>query len=421
MSVIQASRRMRFICVDTVSEAVAEMRRIGADEYSLDVMAPKALGRMVKLERVSSPAANILKQEMLSLGGDAAVAREVITGRAEVSDVLLMGTLKQLKGLAAKISNQPFGLSRIAQEFKALLEGAETPAPYRLECKEYRLNLISRTHIMGVLNVTPDSFSDGGRFYAFDRAVNRAKQMVEEGADIIDVGGESSRPGSEPIGVDEELTRTLPVVERLVQELNVPISVDTFKSQVARKALEAGAHMINDISGLKFDQEMGSVVSHYDVPLILMHIKGRPKDMQINPTYDDLISEMFSSLQESVGRALQAGVKRERIVIDPGIGFGKTVEHNLQILRRLREFTSMGYPLLVGASRKSFIGGVLGLGVDDRLEGSLAAAAVSILHGAHILRVHDVKPTVRVARLVDAIMRAHEGRSLDGLEEKTDQ
>lgn len=409
MNVIKAVERMRLICVETISEAVAELRGIGADEDSIGVMAPKALGRTIKLEKISSPAANILKQEMLSLGGDAAVAREVITGKAEASDVLLMGTLKQFKGLVGKISRQHFGLSRMAQGLNGILEVVETPPHYRLECRGHTFDLGARTHIMGVLNVTPDSFSDGGYFYSFDQAVDRARQMVEEGADIIDVGGESSRPGSEPMAVEEELERVLPVVERLVEELSVPVSVDTVKSQVAERALEVGAHMVNDISGLKYDPEMGSVVSSYDVPLILMHIKGRPKDMQANPVYEDLLSEIFSSLQESARRALQAGVRQESIVIDPGIGFGKTVEHNLEILKRLREFTSMGYSLLVGTSRKSFIGKVLDLPVDDRLEGSLAAVAVSILNGAHILRVHDVKPTVRAARLVDAIMRSHNG------------
>lgn len=409
---------MRLIHVDTVSDAVVELRRIGVDEYSINVMAPKTLGKTIKLENVSLPAANILKQEMLSLGGDAAVARDVITGKAKSSDVLLMGTLKQFKGLTDKISKQPFGLPQIARELNDMLSNVETPSHYELTCGKYTLDLGARTHIMGVLNVTPDSFSNGGQYFRCDRAVDRAKQMVKEGADTIDVGGESTRPGSGPISPQEELERMLPVVERLVEELDVPISVDTYRSHVAERLLQAGAHMVNDISGLNFDPDMGALVSHYDVPLILMHIKGRPKDMQANPEYDDVISEVYSSLCQSVDNALRANIRTQHIVIDPGIGFGKTVEHNLEILKRLREFTSMGYPLLIGTSRKSFIGKILDVPVDDRLEGSLAAAAVSILHGAHILRVHDVEPSVRVARLIDAILRGNDGSNMANPEER---
>lgn len=402
-------KTMRFVCVDTISDAIAELKRIGVDDYSLNVMAPKAIGRTIKVENLTSPAANILKQEMLSLGGDAAVARDVITGGAKTSDVLLIGTLKQLKDLARKITRQPFGLSKVSEQLTDMLHRAETPPPFELPCREYTLKLGARTHIMGILNVTPDSFSDGGQFNTVDRALDRARNMVDEGADIIDVGGESTRPGSDPTPLDEELARTLPVVERLVSELNVPISVDTYRSPVAAKLLEAGAHLVNDISSLRFDPEMGSVLSHYNVPVILMHMKGRPKDMQHKPIYEDLISEISTFLQERAEKALLAGVRRDHIIVDPGIGFGKTVEHNLEILKRQREIASLGFPVLIGVSRKSFIGNILDLPVDDRLEGSLAAVAVSILHGAHILRVHDVKPSVRVARLIDAIIRSNNG------------
>jgi dihydropteroate synthase len=402
-------KTMRLVYVETLSEAIAELTRIGVDEYSLDVMAPKAIGRTIKVENVTSPAANILKQEMLSLGGDAAVARGVITGSVDTTDVLLIGTLKQLKGLVHKITRQPFGLSKVAERLIDVVHRIETPPAYELSCREYTLHLGARTHIMGVLNVTPDSFSDGGQFNEIERAVERAQQMVDEGADIIDVGGESTRPGSAPISPDQELRRSVPVVEHLVKSLNVPISVDTYRSSVAATLLEAGAHMVNDISGLRFDPEMGKIVSRYNVPIILMHMKGRPKDMQKDPSYDDLLTEIVSFLLESAEGALSAGIHRDRILIDPGIGFGKTVTHNLEILKRLREFSSLGYPVLIGASRKSFIGHILDVPVDDRVEGSLAAVAVSILNGAHILRVHDVKPSVRVARLVDAVVRSNNG------------
>ncbi|UCE17857.1 MAG: dihydropteroate synthase [Gemmatimonadota bacterium] len=409
---MESIESMRLICVNTIADAVTELKRIGVDDYSLDIMAPKALGGSIKLKKVSSPAANILKQEMLSLGGDAAVARDVITGKAKTSDVLLMGTLRQFKSLVGKISRQPFGLTDIAQHLQEFLPSMENPSPFPLTCRNHNLDLGARTFIMGVLNVTPDSFSNGGRFQGLARAVDRAAKMVEEGADIIDVGGESTRPGSDAIPPEQELYRTLPVVEKLVKELHVPISVDTYRSQVAEKLLEAGAHMVNDISGLDFDPDMAHVVSRYEVPVIVMHIRGRPKDMQLNPEYDDLISDVYTSLKRCVTNALQAGVHKDKIVIDPGIGFGKTVEHNLEIFKRLREFSSMGYPILIGASRKSFIGKILDAPVDDRLEGSLAAVAVAIMNGANILRVHDVKPTVRAARLVDAILRVNNGSKL---------
>jgi dihydropteroate synthase len=398
---------MRALYIKTVEDAVRELNRIGADEYSVDIMAPKTLGRTIKLEDVSSPAANILKQEMLSLGGDAAVARDVITGKAKTSSVLLMGTLKQLRNLVEKISRQPFGLAAISLRLSVLLDDIQSPPDLIVDCRGHILDLGSRTHIMGILNVTPDSFSDGGRFLDARQAAERAGQMVEEGADIIDIGGESTRPGSLGITADEELARIMPVLEKIVSGLGVPVSVDTCKGMVARAALEAGAHLINDISGLAHDPEMASIASRYEAPLVLMHIKGRPRDMQDNPAYHDLISEIYASLEKSVEKARQAGIDKEHLIVDPGIGFGKTAQHNLEILSHLQEFASLGYPLLLGISRKNFIGKTLDLPVGDRLEGSLAAAAVAILHGAHILRVHDVQASVRVARMVDAIGRAN--------------
>ncbi len=398
---------MRVLHIETVRDAARELNRIGADEYSFDIMAPKTLGRTIQLEDVSCPAANILKQEMLSLGGDAAVARDVITGKAKTSSVLLMGTVKQLRNLAEKISRQPFGLAAISLRLAVLLDDLQSPPDFIVDCRGHRLDLGSRTHIMGILNVTPDSFSDGGQFLDIRQATERARQMVEEGADIIDIGGESTRPGSLEITADEELARIMPVLEKIVPGLGVPVSVDTCKGTVARAALEAGAHLINDTSGLTHDPEMASVACRYGAPLVLMHMKGRPRDMQDNPVYHDLISEIYASLGKSVDTARQAGIGKEHLIIDPGIGFGKTAQHNLEILRRLPEFASLGYPMLLGVSRKYFIGKTLDLPVADRLEGSLAAAAVAILHGAHILRVHDVQASVRVARMVDAIDRAN--------------
>jgi len=261
------------------------------------------------------------------------------------------------------------------------------------------LNPDGRVLIMGILNVTPDSFSDGGRFLSPDAAVERALAMEKEGADIIDVGGESSRPGAEPVPVEEELRRVLPVLERLRGKLRIPISIDTTKAEVAEAALRAGASIVNDISALRFDPAMAPLVAKFGAGLVLMHMLGTPKTMQQAPHYEDVVTEVRDFLAERAQYAQSQGIPREAIAVDPGIGFGKTVEHNLELLRRLPELVELGFPVLVGPSRKSFIGAILGLGVEERLEGTLAACAVAVVRGADILRVHDVKEVRRAADL----------------------
>lgn len=274
---------------------------------------------------------------------------------------------------------------------------------FNLRCGKHILRLGNRTHIMGILNVTPDSFFDGGRYQVLKDALVQAHRMVEEGADIIDVGGESSRPGSDPTPLEVEIKRVIPVVERLVNEVDVPISVDTYKAEVARRALALGAHMINDITALRGEPALGEVVAEHKVPLILMHMGGKPKDMQDNPHYQTLIPELLSFFREAIKRASSAGVEEETILLDPGIGFGKRTEHNLEIIRSLKEFRTLGRPLVLGPSRKRLIGDVLKLPVEERLEGTAAIVATAILNGVHIVRVHDVQEMVRVARMVDAI------------------
>lgn len=276
----------------------------------------------------------------------------------------------------------------------------------RLCWRDFELDLSKRTYIMGIINVTPDSFSDGGLYYDPQKAVEHAFRLVEDGADIIDIGGESTRPGSEPVPEEEELKRVIPVIKRLAREIKIPISIDTYKSRVAKEALDAGASMINDISGLRFDPEMKKVVAEYKVPVVIMHIKSTPKTMQINPTYDALIPEIRDYLREGIMMGLEAGVREDLMIIDPGIGFGKTFEHNLEIIKNLQEFTYLEKPILIGPSRKAFIGKALGdVPPSMRLEGTLAVVAVAIFNGANILRVHDVKETVKVAKVVDAIRR----------------
>jgi dihydropteroate synthase len=268
-----------------------------------------------------------------------------------------------------------------------------------ITCKQYTLRF-ERTLLMGILNVTPDSFSDGGFFNTLDAAVAHAKKMVTDGADVIDVGGESSRPGSEPLSEEEELARILPVVQRLVHEVSVPISIDTYKPGVADACLKAGAHLINDITGLT-NKNMRTVAAENNVPVVIMHMQGSPKVMQHNPVYQDVLGEINAFFQRQINAARNAGVPH--VIIDPGIGFGKTVEHNLLILRHLDIFKSLGCPLLVGPSRKSFIGTITGLPVNERLEGTIAAVTVAVMSGASIVRVHDVKECKRALQLVDAI------------------
>jgi dihydropteroate synthase len=264
-------------------------------------------------------------------------------------------------------------------------------------------DLSSRTHVMGILNVTPDSFSDGGVYFDADRALKHGLKMVEDGADFIDIGGESTRPGSAPLPAEEEIRRVIPIIDKLTKECDVPISIDTYKSEVAEEALDAGASIVNDITGLHHDERLAGIVAKYSASIILMHIKGTPKTMQVAPHYDDVIEEIISYLRKSVSHAQTAGISQ--IVIDPGIGFGKTLEHNLAIIQHLKEFQQLGYPVMVGPSRKSFIGAILDLPVDQRMEGTAAVVAASILNGAAIVRVHDVKEIKRVAMVTDRIVR----------------
>jgi dihydropteroate synthase len=266
-----------------------------------------------------------------------------------------------------------------------------------------RLVLGERTLVMGVLNVTPDSFSDGGRFLHAKRAIRHAVEMERAGADLIDVGGESTRPGSFGISAEEELRRVLPVLKGLKGRLRIPISIDTVKAEVAEAALRAGAAMINDISGLRFDPRMAEVAARRRVPLLLMHIRGRPATMQKQPFARNIWRELERGLGWSVAQALRAGVKRSQLLIDPGIGFGKSVEQNYEIVRELGRLGRFRLPIVIGTSRKTFIGKVLGVPPEERLWGTAATVAASILAGAHIVRVHDVKEMVDVARIADAI------------------
>ena len=273
-----------------------------------------------------------------------------------------------------------------------------------------------RTCIMGVVNVTPDSFSDGGKFLTYEAAVAQGRRLAADGADILDIGGESTRPFADPIPADSEIKRVVPVIEKLADELSIPISIDTMKAEVARRAIEAGASIINDISALRFDPDLGAVAGEFGTPVVLMHMLGSPKTMQLSPSYDDLIGDISVFLKAAIVRAQQQGISKSNLIIDPGIGFGKTVSHNLLLLSRLQSFTALDVPILVGPSRKAFIRKLLKDEHSDDIPpdtpivetGTQAAVAAAILGGAHIVRVHDVANTRATVRILDAVKAARE-------------
>ncbi len=372
--------RVRVLVADDEAAVTAELRRLGGEAAGR--LAPHALLRLVRVDGAAPELGQALRAE----GGEAVAA-----GDAQV----LIGTEAQFAALARELPVAVAPIRRALHHF-------DTPTG-TLHCGPYTLPLGKKTYVMGIVNVTPDSFSGDG--VGADDALRRAEAMLADGADILDVGGESTRPGADPVSLEEELRRVVPTV-RALAGLGVPVSVDTYKSAVARAAVEAGATLLNDISGLRFDLAMAPLAAEAGLPVIVMHIQGEPRTMQAHPVYHDLMTEICAYLQDSTDLAVAAGVPRAQVVLDPGFGFGKTPTHNLDILRRLRELTSYGQPVLLGPSRKATIGKVLGdLPPTERVEGTAAAVVAGILHGADIVRVHDVKAIARAARLADAVAR----------------
>jgi len=365
-------------------------------------MSPKAEFYILKTDPISCPAANILKQQMLSIGGECAVTRDAATCSTDKAPAILSGTRKQFLRLIDRLEYQVFRLDQLRDELRRFFD-----ANFRISQIHIRDRIIDtrkKTSIMGILNITPDSFSDGGQYPNVNSALEAALRMADEGADIIDIGGESTRPGAEPVALETELNRVIPVIEAIRQHSNIPISIDTYKSVVAEKALQTGADMVNDISGLRFDPEMAATVKKYNAALVIMHMQGKPRNMQDNPTYQNLIDEILHFLNDSVCLAISSGIDRNQIIIDPGIGFGKSVEDNYRLIHYLREFQSLRQPILIGLSRKSFIGKLLELPVDQRLEGSLASLSAAILNGADFVRVHDVRESARAVKVIDSII-----------------
>lgn len=278
---------------------------------------------------------------------------------------------------------------------------------------EKTFNIKQKTILMGILNVTPDSFSDGGKFFSIEKAVEQAILMEKQGADIIDIGGESTRPGANKISPEEEINRIIPIIDEILEKTNIPISVDTYKSKVAKKAIDTGVSMINDITALKGDNSLVKIISEYEIPICLMHMKGQPNNMQKNPVYSNIINEIYLFLKERAEFSIKNKIKKGKIIIDPGIGFGKRtgqgIEDNCEILRNLKKLKELNFPIMIGASRKTFIGNICGfnknLMINQRLEGSLAAACIAVLNGADIIRAHDIKETRRCLNLIDCVIK----------------
>lgn len=398
---------MKIINIKNFFQAEAVLKKIGVDPYGIDAMLPKTMNINVLLDNLPCKTANIIKQEMLSVGGDAAVNRGSIACSIEATDVLIMGTIKQVTAFTKKIEKQPFGLNLIARNIREHINNISQQS-YILKTSRREILLGRKTQIMGILNVTPDSFSDGGLFYDPQKAIDHGLQMIDQGADIIDIGGESTRPGATSVSETDELKRVVPVISEIARQANVPISIDTSKAKIAAEAIAAGAEIVNDISAGK-DIKMMQTVKESRASFILMHMRGEPQNMQKGDlTYRDLMGEITSFLKNKIEKAIRAGIEKEYLIVDPGIGFGKTFIDNYRIINNLGELKTLGLPMMIGASRKAFLAKITGGEPKERIEGTAAANVAAIMNGCHIIRVHDVAFMKKIAEVTDQIIHANE-------------
>lgn len=380
-----------------------ELKLIGVDERAFDILENKSNLIILKLHNINAKGANILKQEFISAEGDVAVHRDVASWKISSTDCMLIGTKRTYKIVLKKLAFEPFfGLNEIRELVQKTIASKQLPA-YSIRNRTFDFE--KEKFIMGILNITPDSFSDGGLYNSIEKALKHVQTMIQEGADIIDIGGESTRPGAEKITEEEEKKRTIPIIKEIRKNFpDIPISIDTYKASIAEEALKNGADIINDISGLQFDEKMQNIAREFDAPVIIMHIKGTPKNMQQNPQYEDIMKELLEYFDERINALTDFGIKK--IIIDPGIGFGKRLEDNLKIIKNIEEFSIFNLPILLGVSRKSFIGNVLNKTVENRLYGSAAANAYVLLKGANIIRVHDITPHKDLIKMLKAIKNA---------------
>lgn len=382
------------------------LRRLDVSEEGVGILERRMDALCLQAEGVDARAANILKQDMLSAGGDVALPQTVSRFVQGPVKLLLMGTLREYRHLCQGLTAQPYGLKGLGAEIQECLK--RMTRPRRLVVRGRDLLDGRRFLIMGVVNVTPDSFYSGGRHLNPAGAVSHGLKLAEEGADLLDVGAESSRPGSDPVSEEEEKNRLLPVIEGLRSSLpDLPVSVDTTKAAVARAALDAGADLVNDISAGRFDEGMIPLCAGRKVPLVLMHLRGVPKTMQVEPAYRDVVAEVVCELRARVAAAEAAGLEPGQIVVDPGFGFAKKPEHNLALVAHLEALSCLGHPILVGASRKSTLGALTGAPPEERLPGTLALHTAALLRGAHILRVHDVKEHSQALACAAPILQSH--------------
>jgi dihydropteroate synthase len=394
------SFKIRKIAPVAAKQAIAE---IGFDKSYIHKAIDKYDFFLLKIQDLTCPQSTILKQLALSAGADCAVHREVLTHRIEKTDVVLGATVSQYKKIAEKLKHQPFKLSLLSEELKIFLKAE----PATIKIRNTVFDWKKKTYIMGILNITPDSFSDGGKFYAQNDAIEHFRQLVEQGADIIDIGGESTRPFSEKVPVEEEIARVIPVI-KAIRKINsdIAISIDTRNAKTAKMAIEAGADIINDISGFDWDKEMVKVAAETQAPIIIMHSLDDPQKMQINPVYEqNIVDAIIEKLFKKTELAINAGIKKENIILDAGIGFGKTLEHNLEIIKRIEEFSSLGFATLAGVSRKSVITKILNLPPEESEEANISLASYMASKGVNILRVHDVEKHVKALKALDRVIK----------------
>ncbi|BDU49907.1 dihydropteroate synthase [Haliovirga abyssi] len=397
-----SGNKFRVIEIDDFKDAKKRVKDVVSGIENIKRLQEKTLFRAIEIKNLDARAANILNYEALSCNVEAIISEDVFNFSVKTTDIILLGTIRNYEKLYYRLKTKKFGLSKLSEELKDTLLKYDSNYE-EVTVGDYTFNFNEKTYIMGILNITPDSFSDGGNFLTPELAIKRAIEMKKNGADIIDIGAESSRPGATPVTAEQELERLIPVVEELRKEIDLPISIDTYKSEVAKEMLERGVHIINDITGLKGDPKLSEVISDYEALAVIMHMQGTPQNMQKNPEYEDVVADVIEELRKSIQIAEISGIRDKNIIVDPGIGFGKTVKHNLEIFKRLKEFKSLGMPILIGASRKSMIGEILDLPIGERIEGSVALAVAASLKGASILRVHDVKETYRALKMIDAI------------------
>ncbi len=379
------------------------IKDIGFDRNYIKNALKKYDFKLYKVCNLSCPQASIIKQLALSIGADAAVHREVITCKTEKTDILIGSTVSQLEVLCLKLKYQPFGLSKISELLISRLK-SDIPMPLRIRDTEFIWG--EKPYIMGVLNVTPDSFSDGGKYFTVEKAVEHTREMIKAGVDIIDIGGESTRPFSKEVNPEIELERVIPVIKKIREfDSLIPLSIDTRHAEVAREAVNAGADIINDVSGFSWDVKMPGIAAETGVPVVITHSCGPPETMQENPVYEgNVVDSVYKDLAEKTQFAVNNGVKPENIIIDPGIGFGKTFEHNLELIKRIEEFRSLGYPVLVGVSRKSVISKILDVPAQEREDANIALNSYLVSKGVNIIRVHNVEKHYKALKVLNKII-----------------